>query len=227
MEYEVIRRKRHRNGLPKRTAAIAVGAVLLCAAIILLLSLKQKAEYRTLTYEEIQAVVAKNENLPEHVNSVITAGLSLAGKVNYFWGGKSSAIGWDSRWGNITEVTSNGSSSTGTMCPFGLDCSGFVTWCFIQLGYSQKEASELIGDGTWNQWEKSKEINWKDLKPGDFVFQNRYPTDKGNHIGICIGFDELNEPVFIHCSAEHDSVVVTHAGGVFRFARRPRVFLKY
>ena len=27
--------------------------------------------------------------------------LSLVGKVNYFWGGKSSAIGWDPRWGTL------------------------------------------------------------------------------------------------------------------------------
>ena len=28
----------------------------------------------------------------------------MVGKVNYFWGGKSRAIGWDSRWGQLTKV---------------------------------------------------------------------------------------------------------------------------
>lgn len=224
MEYEVIRRKRKRYKLTRRTAAFAAGALLLCLAVVLLLSIKPKPEFRALTYEEIQAVLASNGELPEDVEKVISSGLSLVGKVNYFWGGKSSVVGWDDRWGEITEVTSKGSPSTGKLCPFGLDCSGFVTWCFIQMGYSPKQADEIIGNGTWNQWDKSEEIRWSELRPGDFAFQNRYPTNKGNHIGIYIGFDDTGAPVFMHCSAQYDSVVVTPAGDVFRYARRPRPF---
>ena len=43
------------------------------------------------------------KNLPDTLSAerkkVIKAACSLVGKVNYFWGGKSSAIGWDSEWG--------------------------------------------------------------------------------------------------------------------------------
>ena len=43
-------------------------------------------------------------------------------------------------------------------------------------------------------------------------------------IGICIGFDEAGAPVFAHCAAGFDNVVVTRAGDVFRYARRPNFY---
>jgi hypothetical protein len=55
------------------------------------------------------------------------------GKVNYFWGGKSLVLGWDSRWGTSMKVTAAGSSTTGTYRPYGLDCSGFVDWVFYNV----------------------------------------------------------------------------------------------
>ena len=64
-------------------------------------------------------------NLPEDLSpereAVIHAACFLVGKVNYFWGGKSPVLGWDSRWGRLTEVTAAGSSTTGTYRPYGLD----------------------------------------------------------------------------------------------------------
>ncbi len=58
--------------------------------------------------------------------AVIDAGLSLLGKVSYFWGGKSSA-GWNDAWGESRLVTSAGSYTTDTYRPYGLDCSGCAT----------------------------------------------------------------------------------------------------
>ena len=64
----------------------------------------------TLTPEQIKKML---ENLPEDLSperkAVMEAAYSLVGKVNYLWGGKSSAIGWDSRWGALTKVTAAGS----------------------------------------------------------------------------------------------------------------------
>lgn len=45
---------------------------------------------------------------------VLTA-YQLLGKVNYFWGGKSLVLGWDSRWGTPMKVTAAGSSSSGNI----------------------------------------------------------------------------------------------------------------
>lgn len=59
--------------------------------------------------------------------AVVRTACSLVGKVNYFWGGKSLVLGWDSRWGTTMKVTAAGSSTTGTYRPYGLDCSGCAT----------------------------------------------------------------------------------------------------
>ena len=46
-------------------------------------------------------------------------------------------IGWDSRWGMPMKVTAEGSSTTGTVRPFGLDCSGMVDWVFYNQSGGQ------------------------------------------------------------------------------------------
>lgn len=70
------------------------------------------------------------ENLPADLSEarreVVLTAYQLLGRVHYYWGGKSLVIGWDSRWGMPMEVTAEGSSTTGTVRPFGLDCSGMV-----------------------------------------------------------------------------------------------------
>ena len=75
------------------------------------------------------------KNLPENLSverkAVIKAACSLVGKVNYFWGGKSLTLGWNSAWGELRKVTATGSPTTGTYRPYGLDCSGFVDWAFL------------------------------------------------------------------------------------------------
>lgn len=182
--------------------------------------------FSVLSQEEINAILARNGRLHKDVGKLISSALSLTGKVNYFWGGKSRTVGWDPKWGQIRKVTSKGDETTGTMRPFGLDCSGFVKWCFIQLGYSSSKADKVVGNGTWRQWPKSKAISWNELRPGDFVFQNEYPTKLGNHIGICIGYDENGEPAFVHCAYSLNGVYVTHADDIFKYARRPKPFVK-
>lgn len=71
------------------------------------------------------------ERLPDDLSMerrmVVTYALALVDKVDYFWGGKSLVLGWDERWGELTEVTAEGSDSTGTEQPYGLDCSGCAT----------------------------------------------------------------------------------------------------
>ena len=59
---------------------------------------------------------------------VLTVGLSIVGKVKYFWGGKYYGTGWNSVWGQLRKVTASGDHTSGTYQPLGLDCSGFVDW---------------------------------------------------------------------------------------------------
>ena len=97
-----------------------------------------------LSPEEIQEIINKlPTDLSEERKQVVLTAYQLLGKVNYFWGGKSLVLGWDSRWGTPMKVTAAGSSSSGTVRPFGLDCSGFVDWVF----YNQSGGQYIIGHG--------------------------------------------------------------------------------
>ena len=152
--------------------------------------------------------IALLQNLPDDLDatrkSVIEHALSLVGMVNYFWGGKSLVLGWDPRWGTTTQVTAEGSSTTGTYRPFGLDCSGFVDWAF----YNATDGTYLVGDGggTVMQHDNCREISWSEAQPGDLVF---YADD--SHVGIVGGQDEHGNWLVIHCAASPNNVVITGA----------------
>ena len=155
-------------------------------------------------------------NLPETVSEerkeTVKAAFSLVGKVSYFWGGKSSAIGWDSRWGTPKKVTAAGSNTTGMTIPYGLDCSGFVDWVFnntfgVVVGH---------GGGARSQYSYCRKISWAEAQPGDLVF---YP-DLG-HVGIVAGYDGEGNVLVVHCSL--NGVVVTGRVG-FTLVGRPEVF---
>ena len=114
------------------------------------------------------------------------------------------------------EVTAAGSSSSGTVRPFGLDCSGFVDWVF----YNQSGGQYIIGHGGGASAQHSycTPISWNNAKPGDFVF---YPGD--SHVGIVCGFDSSGNILIIHCASSSDNVVVTGKIG-FTMIGRPRYF---
>ena len=158
------------------------------------------------------------KNLPDSLSAerkkVIKAACSLVGKVNYFWGGKSSAIGWDSEWGKLKTVSAEGSKTTGTKRPFGLDCSGFVTWSFINSGFN----ASSIGHGTKGQIAKCSRISWSSAQAGDLAFYGDL-----SHVGIIAGKDAAGNILVIHCSSGRNNVVITTNSG-FGFAARPRCY---
>lgn len=169
----------------------------------------------TLDEAQIRAMLATMpKNISERRRAVVEKAYSLLGKVNYFWGGKSSAIGWDSHWGKPTRVTAAGSRTTGTIRPYGLDCSGFVDWVFNNsLGYVIGH-----GGGTFNQHDHCTPISWSAAQPGDLVF---YPGD--SHVGIFVGKDENGNPLIIHCASSQNNVVLTGLQG-FTSIGRPDCF---
>lgn len=162
--------------------------------------------------------------LSDERRTVYNAALSILNEVPYFWGGKTKYPYKNLRWGVYTLVTSKGSETTGTYQPLGLDCSGYVSWCFMHLGLDWEEMKEKVGDGTLAQWNLSTPIDWSELQVGDLVFQYSYPEADGNHVGICIGFDRFGIPYFAHSSFSLGGVVITPAGDVFKYARRPFLF---
>ena len=148
----------------------------------------------------------------------------MKGKVRYFWGGKSEVVGWDSRWGTPTKVTSKGSSTTGTTRPFGLDCSGYVTWCFIQAA-GTADIVPAIGHGTANQWPKTQGIAWEQALPGDLAFFAPPGGKKTNHVGIVVS-NSGGKIMVAHCSSSKNDVVITEAESTgFKYIRRPAIFL--
>ena len=160
------------------------------------------------------------ENLPADLSAerrqVVLTAYQLLGKVHYFWGGKSLIIGWDSRWGMPMKVIAEGSSTTGTVRPFGLDCSGMVDWVF----YNQSGGQYVIGHGggATAQHSYCTPIAWSDAQPGDLVF---YPGD--SHVGIVCGFDSSGNIMVIHCASGANNVVVTGKIG-FTSIGRPEYF---
>lgn len=157
------------------------------------------------------------ERLPDDLSMerrmVVTYALALVGKVDYFWGGKSLVLGWDDRWGELTEVTAEGSATTGTEQPYGLDCSGFVDWAF----YNASGGEYVIGQGggAIEQHANCVDIEWDEVQPGDLLF---YPEDE--HVGIAAGRDWLGRLLVVHCATGTDGVAISHRTG-FETAARP------
>lgn len=157
------------------------------------------------------------ERLPDDLSMerrmVVTYALALVDKVDYFWGGKSLVLGWDDRWGELTEVTAEGSDSTGTEQPYGLDCSGFVDWAF----YNASGGEYVIGQGggAMEQHANCVDIEWGEVQPGDLLF---YPEDE--HVGIAAGRDWLGRVLVVHCASGTGGVAISHRDG-FETAARP------
>lgn len=173
----------------------------------------------TLSAQEIEAIMEMlPDDLSEKRKEVVLTAYSLLGKVQYFWGGKSLVLGWDSRWGIPTTVTSEGSRTTGTVRPFGVDCSGFVDWVF----YNAYNGEYIIGHGggTSSQYTYCDPIAWNNAQPGDLVF---YPNCE--HIGIVVENDAGTLTV-IHCASGYNNVVMTKntQGSSFAFAGRPKIY---
>lgn len=190
-------------------------------------ALEELLEQRDLLREMIEDVYSVSgdtaaliRDLPEDLSpereAVVRTACSLVGKVNYFWGGKSLVLGWDSRWGELRQVTAAGSSTTGTYRPYGLDCSGFVDWVF----YNATGGQYIIGHGggATMQHNYCTDISWADAQPGDLVF---YPDN--SHVGIVGGRDANGELLIIHCASGYNNVVITGKKG-FTSIGRPQYY---
>ena len=190
-------------------------------------ALEELLEQRDLLRELIEDVYSVSgdtaallRDLPEGLSpereAVVRTACSLVGKVNYFWGGKSLVFGWDTRWGELRQVTAAGSSTTGTYRPYGLDCSGFVDWVF----FNQSGGSYVIGHGggATMQHNYCTDISWSDVQPGDLVF---YPDN--SHVGIVGGRNANGELLIIHCASGYNNVVITGLEG-FASVGRPQYY---
>lgn len=122
---------------------------------------------------------------------ILTTALSLVGKVPYFWGGKS-APGWNDAWNTPRLVTSAGSPTTGTIRPYGLDCSGFTTWVF------NTAVGVEIGAGCNGQYPNTYGVSAAELLPGDLGFLA--DDDGWGHVLIFAGYDAEGTRMWVHSS---------------------------
>ena len=137
------------------------------------------------------------ENISEERMAVVNLAISKEGIPSYSLGKKM----YDLK--DETQISQNEA----------LDCSGFVQWVFIN--------ALLIdpGEGTCLIVDKTQEIAYEDLKPGDFGLLYRggsYPITQNdgtitwftNHIGIYVGHDENGNDLWCHCNAADNTVSV-------------------
>lgn len=143
-----------------------------------------------LTDAELIAFVNRQECSPMRKH-ILTTALFLVGKVPYFWGGKSGP-GWNDEWNTPKLVTAAGSSSTGTIRPYGLDCSGFSTWVFTTA------VGVNIGAGCNGQYPNTYAVSASELLPGDLGFLA--DDDGWGHVLIFAGYGENGERMWVHSS---------------------------
>ncbi|NLT13814.1 MAG: C40 family peptidase [Clostridiales bacterium] len=173
----------------------------------------------TLSADEIAKIMdTLPDDLSEERTDVVLTAYSLLGKVKYFWGGKSLVLGWDSCWGTPMKVTADDSPTTGTVRPFGMDCSGFVDWTF----YNAYDGEYIIGHGggASDQYSYCDAIDWSSAQPGDLVF---YADCE--HVGIVVQ-NNAGTLTIIHCASGYNNVVMTQhtQGDGFAFVGRPQIY---
>lgn len=167
-----------------------------------------------LTDAELLAFLAR-QNCSETRKYIVKTGLSLVGKVPYFWGGKSAA-GWNDEWNTPKLVTAAGSATTGTIRPFGLDCSGFSDWT-----YKTAVGVSLYGT-SWSQWDESYAITAEELLPGDLGFLMDDDGSDWNHVLIFAGYGENGERMWVHSSGGQGVIFNTPSYEAGLALRRPK-----
>ncbi len=167
---------------------------------------------------EVSALLAETlagESDPARLALVRTA-CGTVGRVSYFWGGKSHALGWDGAWGWPRRVSAPGSETTGRLRPYGLDCSGLVSWAAAAAG-QDPAAYETIGEGTLAQYARCRPV--AEPRPGDLAF---FPDL--SHVGIVMGRDAAGRLWVVHCSASGGGVAVSPFSVGFALCGRPALF---
>ena len=123
--------------------------------------------------------------------ALIETAANLIGQVPYLWGGKPQKAGYDTSWWTFNE---DGKQN-------GLDCSGFVEYCFWTAGYPESTYQNLISTMAINSYAQT--ISQSELQPGDLGLLHDGTEDGTNHVGIYLG-----NGYWIHCSSSADTVTV-------------------
>ncbi|MBE0450733.1 MAG: C40 family peptidase [Clostridia bacterium] len=136
-----------------------------------------------------------NETGRYYREDLVNLALSLKG-LDYFWGGKDSSTGFNPRWGKLVLVSAAGHPASGNMTRYGLDCSGFAQWVYVNAGLPLSGSSrEMLRLG------QIEEIQLSEIKPGDIGLYHNYSSGEAyNHVGIFI-------------EKQGDNYMFAHSGG--------------
>lgn len=172
--------------------------------------------------EELRASLP--EGLSVQREAVVLTAHSLVGQVPYFWGGKYNQIGWNPMWGVPRIVESPNSETFGSVRAYGLDCSGFAAWVFINA-VNDTGVLDVLGSGTTLQWNHSTPLGWDEALPGDLAFKSAPGRSTTNHVGIVVEKRTDGSYLIAHCSSSKNAVVVSEAWeSEFRYMRRPILY---
>lgn len=161
-------------------------------------------EQAPLTKAEIDAILASLE-ISSNRKYIIYTAASLVGKVPYFWGGRTTSAAWDPGWGKEDEAVDSSYCKqkgwpVGTTRPYGLDCTGFVSWVYKRVFTPDDSGyGPLKGDYTGNLY-KYPTIPASELMPGDIGFYHDKKSDGTyqGHAAIYLYTDENGERIWIH-----------------------------
>ena len=142
---------------------------------------------------------------------IVKNAISLVGKVPYYWGGKAtefSVYPFNTTAGGQVGTTVAPDEKGRTLA--GLDCYGFVQYCYNSTVSGLLPTSTTAGIISQKGF-GMKSISANELKPGDIgVF---YKNGSGGHIGIFYGYDDNGSALWVHCTGmPRNNVVVSGCG---------------
>jgi cell wall-associated NlpC family hydrolase len=146
---------------------------------------------------------ALNDALKAKVNAagrktragVVAAATYLAAdlgyRIEYFWAGKYAYEGLNPNWGCEMKWWDRkvcSQKSSGDTCIYGMDCTGFTKWAFVNAGFD----ASLIPRSS------QQSSNWGTVKPAYFTFDSpsKVEPQPGDilytpgHVGLIIGVDD-------------------------------------
>lgn len=169
----------------------------------------------SMTDSDIDDVVANVGNVSEVRQKILQAALSQVGVLPYYYGGKPTS-------GGIPIQTNRGTAGSHTNIPdhigrttAGLDCFGFVQWCYWQATGSNilPEGSMYTTTSVYNSEQAGnlRRISASELQVGDLGFQ-------AGHVGLFAGVVN-GRAMWVHCNGSASTVSYAAYGGFSRYYR--------
>lgn len=167
-----------------------------------LIGLNSASVGSSMSEAEVEALIGSLDGLSEERKNILSWACSAVGKIPYHWDWRNYWTIDAEDWGTPCTPDYKGRSLKG------LDCSGFVVWCYNKAGYDPITCG--WGSTGWTgsiaDSPKTMRISPSELKPGDIGMTGAYPY---THTGIYAGNGK-----WIHCTGAptNNTVCNTYSG---------------